>query len=99
MKVTLDLDRLLEEHRITQEESVRLEALAAHETASLALNVLIAFGVIAVAGATILLLKSASVAGLSVSVPPVPAQLTAATKNAPTMICFMTAPSPSLATF
>lgn len=64
MKITLDLDRLLEENRITREEYARLEALAARDTASLALNVLIAFGVIAVAGATIMLLRSAGVATL-----------------------------------
>ena len=62
MKVTLDLDQLLEENRITRDEYARLAALAARDTASLALNILIAFGVIAVAAATIALLKSASAA-------------------------------------
>ena len=61
MKVTLDLDQLLADHRISQDEYERLASLAARDTASLALNVLVAFGVVAVAGATIALLKSASV--------------------------------------
>lgn len=61
MKVTLDLDQLLADHRISQDEYDRLASLAARDTASLALNVLVAFGVVAVAGATIALLKSAPV--------------------------------------
>lgn len=62
MKITLDLDRLLEERRITPDEYARFESLAAHATASLALNILVAFGVVAVAGGTLALLKSAGAA-------------------------------------
>jgi hypothetical protein len=62
VKITLDLDRLREEGRITGEEYARLESLAARETASLALNVLVAFGVVAVAGGTLALLRSAEAA-------------------------------------
>ena len=59
MKVTLDLDRLLEEGLITREEHSRLAGLASRDTASLALNVLVAFGVTAVAGGALALLQSA----------------------------------------
>jgi hypothetical protein len=48
MKVTLDLSKLLEERKLTQAEAERLRALAAHDTGSLAINVLVGFGVIAV---------------------------------------------------
>ena len=58
MKVTLDLDKLLREGQINQEEYERLKRLSSEDTASLALNILIAFGVIAVAGGAIALLAS-----------------------------------------
>jgi iron complex transport system permease protein len=60
MKITLDIDRLLKEGRITPEEYERLKGFASSETASLALNILVAFGVIAVAGGTLALLHSAT---------------------------------------
>ena len=59
VKITLDLGRLLEEGQITPEEYARFESLAAQETASLALNIVVAFGVVAVAGGTLALLQSA----------------------------------------
>jgi len=59
MKVTLDLDRLLQEGQITPEEHARFSELASRDTASLALNILVAFGVVAVAGGALALLKSA----------------------------------------
>jgi hypothetical protein len=55
MKVTLDLTRLLEEGRITREEHDRLLALGAAHTGSLAFNILIAFGVVAVSAGLIAL--------------------------------------------
>jgi hypothetical protein len=58
MKVTLDLTRLLEEGRITQAEHDRLRSLAAHETGSLAINALIGFGVVAVAGGAVALVPN-----------------------------------------
>ncbi|MDH4187552.1 MAG: hypothetical protein OEV08_11185 [Nitrospira sp.] len=70
MKVTLDLDHLLERGEITQLECERFKQLAAHGTASLAFNVLIGFGVIAVSGASLALLPTAATAitlGLVVS--------------------------------
>ncbi|MDH5253541.1 MAG: hypothetical protein OEW25_09465 [Nitrospira sp.] len=60
MKVTLDLDHLLERGEITQLECERLKQLAAHETASLTFNILIGFGVIAVSGASLALLPTAA---------------------------------------
>ncbi|MEO0558578.1 MAG: hypothetical protein AAF170_10400 [Bacteroidota bacterium] len=59
MKVTLDLDRLLQEGQITPEEHARFSELASRDTASLALNILVAFGVVAVAGGALALLQSA----------------------------------------
>lgn len=58
MKVTLDLDQLLSEGRITAEEHARLKQFASESTASLALNIVLAFGIIAVAGGTLALLES-----------------------------------------
>lgn len=62
MKVTLDLDALLEQGEITQIEFEKFHRLAAHGTTSLAFNILIAFGVIAVSGASLALLPSAHTA-------------------------------------
>jgi iron complex transport system permease protein len=49
MKVTLDLAKLVEQGRLTQVEADRLKGFAAEGTGSLALNILIGFGVVAVA--------------------------------------------------
>src|ERR1700732_626476 len=59
MKVTLDLDRLLQQGRITSAEYTRLQSFAAADTGSLALNLLLGFGVIATAAGTLVLLHSA----------------------------------------
>jgi iron complex transport system permease protein len=59
MKVTLDLDKLRREKRITQEEYTKLLGFAAAETGSLALNIVLGFGVIATAGGALALLQSA----------------------------------------
>lgn len=59
MKVTLDLDRLLQQGRITSAECARLKGFAAADTGSLALNLLLGFGVIATAAGTLVLLHSA----------------------------------------
>ncbi len=55
MKVTLDLDLLLSEGKISQAEYEKLSRLAAKSTGSLAFNILIGFGVIAVSGAALAL--------------------------------------------
>ena len=64
MKVTLDITRLLEEGRISQAEHDRLRGLAAHETGSLAINALIGFGVVAVAGGAVALVPNALTGGI-----------------------------------
>jgi iron complex transport system permease protein len=60
MKVTLDIDQLLSDGKISDEEYNRLKQLASEGTASLALNIILAFGIIAVAGGTIALLQSSA---------------------------------------
>jgi len=62
MKVSLDLNALLEHGEITQIEFDKFNRLAAHGTTSLAFNILIAFGVIAVSGASLALLPSTNTA-------------------------------------
>jgi hypothetical protein len=49
MKVTVDIDKLLRENRISAAEYAKLKGSAADDTGSLALNVLLGFGVIATA--------------------------------------------------
>lgn len=58
MKVTLDLDQFLTDEKITQAEYEKLSRLAAKSTGSLAFNILIGFGVIAVSGATLALVPA-----------------------------------------
>lgn len=58
MKVVLDLTRLLQDGKITQAEYDRLSQFAARDTGSLAINLLIGLGVIAVAGGLLALLPS-----------------------------------------
>ena len=59
MKVTLDLTKLLEEGRITREEHDRLIRLGAAGTGSLAFNILLGFGVIAVSAGAVALVPTA----------------------------------------
>src|SRR4051812_28569273 len=49
MKITLDISKLVEEGKLTPAEAERLKLLAAQDTGSFGINVLIAFGVVAVA--------------------------------------------------
>jgi iron complex transport system permease protein len=56
MKIVIDIDRLLQEGRVTSEEYGRLKSLAVEETGSLAFNILIGFGVIATAAGALALL-------------------------------------------
>lgn len=64
MKIVIDVDKLLEEGRITTEEYERLNALTVQETGALAFNILIGFGVIATAGGALALLPSGPTAML-----------------------------------
>lgn len=58
MKITLDVTRLLAEGKITQEEYNRLTLLSEQGTGSLAFNILVGFGVIAVSGGLIALVPN-----------------------------------------
>jgi len=60
MKITLDLSKLVEDGKLTAEEAERLKTLASHDTGSLAVNILIAFGVISIAASIGALLPSAT---------------------------------------
>lgn len=62
MKVTIDLDQLLEEGKIDQDEYDRFRQFAARGTTHLAFNLLVGFGVIAVAGAALALLPTTTTA-------------------------------------
>lgn len=62
MKITLDIDQLLSEEKITQAEYEKLSKLATRFTSSLAFNILIGFGVIAVSGATLALVPAPTTA-------------------------------------
>src|SRR6185295_5583058 len=59
MKVTLDLTKLLEEGKITRDEHDRLAMLGAASTGSLAFNILLGFGVVAVSGGAVALVPDA----------------------------------------
>jgi iron complex transport system permease protein len=59
MKVTVDLDKLLRDKRISPEEYAKLKGSAAADTGSLALNILLGFGVIATAAGALALMASA----------------------------------------
>jgi hypothetical protein len=50
MKITLDTSKLVEEGKLTLAEAERLKTLASHDTGSLGVNILVGFGVAAVAG-------------------------------------------------
>lgn len=58
MKITLDLSKLVEEGRLTAAEAERLKALASHDTGSLGVNILIGFGVIAIAAGAVALVPT-----------------------------------------
>lgn len=60
MKVVLDLSQLLEDGEITQAEADKLKRLSVKSTGSLAFNILIGFGVIAVAVGAILIVPNAA---------------------------------------
>lgn len=62
MKITLDIDQLLSDGEITQDEYEKLNELAAKSTGSLAFNILIGFGVIAVSGAALALVPAPATA-------------------------------------
>ena len=58
MKVMLDLSKLVEEGKLTPAEAERLRDLAAHDTGSLAINILVGFGVMAVGAGAVALVPT-----------------------------------------
>ena len=62
MKVTLDLDKLLQEGKISRAEYDKFSQFSTRSTSVLAFNILIGFGVIAVSGATLALLPTPATA-------------------------------------
>ena len=58
MRVTLDLSRLLEEGKLSPAEAERLSALAAHDTGSFAINILVGFGIVAVSAGAVALVPT-----------------------------------------
>jgi iron complex transport system permease protein len=69
MKVTLDLTKLVDEGKLTPDEASRLRVLAARDTGSLAINILVGFGVVAVSAGAVALVptpETALVLGLAV---------------------------------
>jgi iron complex transport system permease protein len=67
MKITLDVDKLLQEGKIDHSDYERLKGLALEETTSLALNVLLGSGVVAVGGGMLALLAS-SIASMAIGI-------------------------------
>jgi hypothetical protein len=59
MKITFDISRLVEEGKLTRQEADKLTALAAHDTGSLGINILIGFGVVAIAAGAVALVYGA----------------------------------------
>ena len=55
MKITLDLAKLLEQGKLSPAEAERLRELAADDTSSLAINILVGFGVVAVSAGAVAL--------------------------------------------
>src|SRR6516165_5628510 len=67
IKIVLDITRLVEEGKLTAQEAERLQALAKRDTGSLAINVLMSFGPVAVA-AGIIALEPAFTTGAALGV-------------------------------
>jgi hypothetical protein len=62
MKITLDISRLVEEGKLTAEEADRLKGLASSDIGTLAFNILIGFGVVAVAAGAVALVPAPATA-------------------------------------
>jgi hypothetical protein len=58
MKISLDISKLVETGKLTPEEADKLKALAAHDTGSLGVNILIGFGVVAIAAGAVALVPT-----------------------------------------
>ena len=55
MRITLDISKLVEEGKLTSEEADKLTKLAAHDTVSLGINILVGFAVVAIAAGAVAL--------------------------------------------
>jgi hypothetical protein len=55
MRIRLDISKLVEEGKLTSEEADKLTKLAAHDTVSLGINILVGFAVIAIAAGAVAL--------------------------------------------
>lgn len=62
MKITLDISRLVEEGKLTPEEAERLKGLASSDVGTLAFNILIGFGVVAIAVGAVALVPTPATA-------------------------------------
>ena len=60
MKITLDISRLVEEGKLSPEEAARLKELAAKDTGSLGINILVGFAVVAIAAGAVALMPTPS---------------------------------------
>ncbi|MBI1201442.1 MAG: hypothetical protein GC182_02915 [Rhodopseudomonas sp.] len=58
MKITLDVTKLVEEGKLTAAEAERLKGLASSDVGTLAFNILIGFGVVAIAAGAVALVPS-----------------------------------------
>ena len=67
IKIVLDITRLVKEGKLTAQEAERLQALAKRDTGSLAINVLMSFGAVALA-AGIIALEPAFMTGAALGV-------------------------------
>jgi iron complex transport system permease protein len=55
MRIVLDLDKLVDDGRLTPQQAEELKAMAARDTGALAINILLAFGCVAVAAGAVAL--------------------------------------------
>jgi hypothetical protein len=58
MKITLDISRLVEEGKLTRDEADKLMELAARDTGSLGINILVGFAVVAIAAGAVALMPA-----------------------------------------
>jgi iron complex transport system permease protein len=58
MKITLDISRLVADGKLTSAEADRLMKLAAHDTGSLGINILVGFAVVAIAAGAVALVPT-----------------------------------------
>ncbi len=62
MKIVLDITKLVEDGELTPEQAEKLKNLAAKETGSLGINILLSLGVVAIAGGFLALEPSVATA-------------------------------------